>query len=155
MATAPRPIHTKAEHISIGVLEQRVYGTEVAIKELSNQTVTLVGGLRQDTHSQIVALSSQISSLAEKLDTQQSYAIQASRVNWLAVMGTVAAVVTVCLTTVGMIGVLAKAPIDAELIRLSGGLDHIMQISIKRGEYEVNTKRMDDRITANQESNRR
>jgi hypothetical protein len=76
-------------------------------------------------------------------------------VNWLAVLGTMAAVMTVTLTTTGMIGMLAKAPIDAELARLAVLQDRIDLISVKRDEFKENTTRFDDRWTSMQADSKR
>jgi hypothetical protein len=76
-------------------------------------------------------------------------------VNWLAVLGTMAAVMTVTLTTTGMIGMLAKAPIDAELARLAVLQYRTDLISVKRDEFKENTTRFDDRWTSMQADSKR
>lgn len=66
-----------------------------------------------------------------------------------------AAVMTVTLTTTGMIGMLAKAPIDAELARLAVLQYRTDLISVKRDEFKENTTRFDDRWTSMQADSKR
>jgi len=141
-------------------IEQRVFDTEEQIrafkKETSEQitrlgmdTHTQIAELRQDSKVQIAALRREsredlsafrgdvkqsLEHIADKLDIQLTRSADNSKVNWSAILGSVAGLGALLISFFGVIGSLAKAPIDAELVRLSGEVKTVNAQTVLRSE---------------------
>jgi len=154
-------------------IEQRVFDTEEQIrafkKETSEQitrlgmdTHTQIAELRQDSKLQIAALRREsredlsafrgdvkqsLEHIADKLDIQLMRNADNSKVNWSAILGSVAGLGALLISFFGVIGTLAKAPIDAELVRLSGEVKAVAAQTVLRSEvnerHAVENERFD------------
>jgi len=141
-------------------IEQRVFDTEEQIRAFKKETSEQITRLGIDTHTQIAELrhdsKAQISALrqesredlnafrgdvkqslehiADKLDIQLTRSADNSKVNWSAILGSVAGLGALLISFFGVIGSLTKAPIDAELVRLNGEIKAVAADTVPRSE---------------------
>jgi len=153
-------------------IEQRVFDTEEQIrafkKETSEQitrlgidTHTQIAELRQDSKVQITALRQEsredlnafrgdvkqsLEHIADKLDIQLTRSADNSKVNWSAILGSVAGLGALLISFFGVIGSLAKAPIDAELVRLNGEIKAVAMDTVPRLEIKERRAADNDRF---------
>jgi len=153
-------------------IEQRVYDTEEQIrsfkKETSEQiarlgidTHTQIAELRQDSKVQIMALRREsredlgafrgevkqsLEHIADKLDIQLTRSADNSKVNWSAILGSFAGLGALLISFFGVIGSLAKAPIDAELIRLGSEIKAVTADMVPRSEIKERRAADSDRF---------
>lgn len=90
--------------VNVDALEQRVYGTERKIDDLSAQTFAQINSLRQDLVTSIGAIST-------KLDVQQRDVIAAGRIPLLPLIGTAIAAVVAVVSIFTVIGGMALGPV--------------------------------------------
>jgi hypothetical protein len=94
-----------------GALEQRVYGAERKIDDLSAQTSQQIQSLRTELGGAIQAIST-------KIDQQQVAQIDISRTRWTPIISTVAALVGAFVAIFGVVGSMALGPIRSDIDKL-------------------------------------
>lgn len=119
-----------------GALEQRVYGTERAIADLSTQTSRQIEGVRTE-------LSAAVERISSKIDAQQTQALTTGRTDWKAFFGTGASV----LVAVGGIFFAIINPMISDISKISDKLekfqDGYVKIELLREDERKQDKRDD------------
>lgn len=112
MNGAPRQSVSEAQtRVNVDALEQRVYGSERAISDLSSQ----MSSMRRDMVDAIAAISTKLDTQQRDAAAQQQAAqqatISASRTNWIPIIGTMATLILAFVTIFGVVGSMALSPI--------------------------------------------
>jgi hypothetical protein len=107
-----RPSSTKMtaqrDRHDFGALEQRVYGAERKIDDLSSQFSSQMSDLRRD-------LSSQIGDLSKDFKSQQALQLDNVRTKWAPIIGTAATLGLAFVTVFGVVGSMALTPIRSDV----------------------------------------
>jgi hypothetical protein len=106
MASRPHATPQARERHDYGALEQRVYGTERKIDDLSTQTTRQIESVRTE-------LSAAVDRISTKIDNQQTFALTTGRTDWKAFASAASAVVGVIMS----VGAAVIIPINGEAAR--------------------------------------
>lgn len=141
-SSAPR----ERERHDYGALEQRVYGTERKIDDLSQQTTRQIDSVRTE-------LSAAVDRISTKIDSQQTFALTTGRTDWKAFATAASAVVTVIMA----IGAAVIIPTNSNVSRQDIGLEKIKDTAVTREDLklvlEIGTKRvagLETRVNTNE-----
>lgn len=117
---AMRPSHIKMtaqrDRHDFGALEQRVYGAERKIDELSVQTSSQIQNLRTE-------LGGAIQLISTKIDQQQTAQIDSSRTKWTPIVTCATGLAVAFVAIFGVVGSMALTPIRADIEKLYKAID--------------------------------
>jgi hypothetical protein len=115
MATArPTKATVLRDRHDYGALEQRVYGAERKIDDLSAQMSSEVRSLRSD-------LSTQISDLGRDFKAQQTAQIESGRTRWTPIVSAGGALAVAFISIFSVVGSMALTPVRGDVVDLKQG----------------------------------